>query len=87
MRSIQKGLLLATAATLMLTTQTFAGDSTATQAKPVKCFGINSCRGKGQCGMKGKNACSGQNSCKGKGWLYTKTEQMCTERNGKVEHE
>jgi hypothetical protein len=30
----------------------------------VKCFGINSCKGHGQCKSLG-NSCSGQNACKG----------------------
>jgi hypothetical protein len=83
--SLRKGLILATAAaTLFTATQSFATEAINHNEKPVKCFGINSCRGKGSCGMKGMNGCAGQNTCKGKGWLYLKSEQECKSRGGQV---
>ncbi len=81
-KTTKKGILLATAATLLITSQGFAQDSNTTKAKVVKCYGVNSCQGKGQCGNK-THSCSGQNGCKGKGWLYLSPD-TCKAKNGKV---
>ena len=45
-----------------------------------KCFGANSCKGKGACGGK-DHACAGKNSCKGKGWIKM-TESKCKKKKG-----
>ncbi len=37
-------------------------------ADEVRCYGINACKGKGDCGGKG-HSCAGENACKGKGYL------------------
>ena len=34
----------------------------------VRCYGINACKGNGDCGGKG-HSCAGENECKGKGYL------------------
>ena len=34
----------------------------------VRCYGINACKGRGDCGGKG-HSCAGENACKGKGYL------------------
>ena len=48
----------------------------------VKCFGCNSCAGKGAC--KGAtNACAGLNACKGKGWVEV-TAKECRDKGGKI---
>ncbi|MBA2653928.1 MAG: hypothetical protein H0U71_02535 [Gammaproteobacteria bacterium] len=78
---LTKGILLATAASLLLTSHSFAAEKVSGAAKPVKCYGVNSCRGKAQCGEKNKNSCAGQNSCKGKGWIYMSSEQ-CMKKGG-----
>ncbi|MDH5656758.1 MAG: hypothetical protein OEZ34_12670 [Spirochaetia bacterium] len=62
-----------------------AGASDVLNAKPAKgakgeCHGINSCKGKGECGGKGYS-CAGNNSCKGKGWI-SMTETECKEKGG-----
>jgi uncharacterized membrane protein len=45
-------------------------------AKLVKCEGVNKCSGKGACGSKdGKHKCAGTNECKGKGWIKTTAEE------------
>ena len=50
----------------------------------VKCAGINSCAGKGECGAPdGSHDCAGKNSCKGKGWVKV-TEKECKEKGGEV---
>ena len=51
----------------------------------VKCVGINSCSGKGECAAAdSSHDCGGKNSCKGKGWVHTKTAEECTEQGGSV---
>jgi uncharacterized membrane protein len=80
----RKGIMLATTAAILICSQTFAADNNKSAPdKPVKCYGVNSCKGKGQCGGKDSNACAGQNACKGKGWLFMSTEE-CTKKGGKV---
>ena len=52
-------------------------------AKKVKCFGINSCKGKSECGVDGAHSCSGANECKGKGWISVSAKE-CADKKGKV---
>lgn len=52
-------------------------------AGTVKCFGVNECKGQGQCGGPEGNACAGQNECRGKGWLEL-SKQQCDAKGGKV---
>jgi hypothetical protein len=81
-----KGIALATAAAVLICSQTFATENKVTSqqqpVKPIKCFGVNQCRGRGQCGDKSGNACSGQNACKGKGWIFMSADE-CTKKGGK----
>ena len=37
------------------------------------CYGINKCKGAGDCGGKG-NSCAGKNACKGMGFVKTSKE-------------
>jgi hypothetical protein len=53
-----------------------------TKVANIKCFGVNSCRGKGSCASASNN-CSGQNACKGKGWVEAKAKD-CKARGGSV---
>lgn len=45
-----------------------------------ECWGINACKGQGECGGQG-HACAGKNACKGKGWLGL-TKQDCEAKGG-----
>lgn len=75
---------LATAAAALFTTAvvpaTYAGDKAESK---VKCMGINACKGQGKC-QTAQNACAGQNACKGQGWVFTGSEQECTDKGGTV---
>ncbi len=77
------GALLATAvAGMFLTGHAFAAEKAAgtTEAKTVKCWNTNACKGKGAC--KGsENACAGKNGCKGKGWSKM-TAEDCKAKGG-----
>jgi len=46
----------------------------AQDAEMGKCKVKNSCKGKGDCGVKDKHNCAGKNACNGKGWVYIKSE-------------
>lgn len=79
-----RGSVLAVTAALLLISQTYAAPNTAPSSnKPVKCYGVNSCRGRGQCGGKTSHGCAGQNSCKGKAWIYMFPDQ-CQKKGGTV---
>lgn len=53
--------------------------------KTVKCAGINSCAGHGECAAAdGSHDCAGKNSCKGKGWVKVASEEECKEKGGEV---
>ena len=63
----------------------FAGDAGKKEGKTVKCAGVNSCKGHGECAAAdGSHTCSGQNGCKGKGWVKVKSEEECKKKGGTV---
>jgi hypothetical protein len=77
--------LATTAVALILNTSSISAATTPTPSYTgVKCYGINSCKGKSQCGLSNKNSCQGLNACKGKGYLYVKTEKECLAQGGKI---
>ena len=47
----------------------------------VPCYGINACKGTGDCGGKG-HACAGKNACKGQGFIKTDSADTCTKIKG-----
>ena len=52
--------LIAVAGTAIVPSVTFAADE--------NCYGINACKGAGDCGGKA-SSCAGQNACKGQGFI------------------
>ena len=83
-----KGLVVATGVLgLLATGYGVAGSSAQYEGdgdKTVKCYGINGCSGKGECGAPdGSHDCAGKNSCKGKGWVKT-TADECEEKGGEI---
>ena len=63
----------------------FAAEAKKDTAKTVKCSGVNSCKGHGECASAdGSHACAGKNECKGKGWVKVKSEEECTKKGGTV---
>ena len=48
----------------------------------VKCSGINSCKGKGEC-KSATSSCKGMNDCKGKGWIEASAKE-CKAKKGTV---
>ncbi|MEJ2406364.1 MAG: hypothetical protein P8171_19110 [Candidatus Thiodiazotropha sp.] len=75
---------LATAAAAFFTTATVPATYAAGMgAEPVKCLGVNACKGQGKC-KTAENACAGQNSCKGHGWILVPSADECTTQGGTV---
>jgi len=78
MKNSNKLLISAAVAGLMtLVSQASFAAATATKGE---CYGVNACKGTGECGGKG-HTCAGSNACKGKGWM-TKTEKECKDLKG-----
>lgn len=50
----------------MLATASLGSSAIAEEADKVHCYGINKCKGTGDCSGKG-HKCAGQNACKGQG--------------------
>ena len=71
-----KGAVLAAAAAALFTAGVSAPDTARADQHEVHCEGVNACKGKSDCGVKGINECAGQNACKGKGWK-TMTAEEC----------
>ena len=72
------------AAAAALIAITSAGIGTAAYAKhtakPVACYGVNSCKGESDC-KSGNHACKGQNECKGQGFKDL-TAEACAAAGG-----
>ena len=49
----------------------------------VHCYGINKCKGAGDCGGKG-HGCSGKNACKGQGYLDLSKETCLKIEGGRL---
>jgi hypothetical protein len=84
MHPIGKGVMIATAVAAMAV----GGSLTAmaqekAQTEPVKCAGLNQCKGHGGC-KSAHNDCKGKNACKGKSFIETKSAQECNQRGGQV---
>lgn len=73
----KKMLLAASVAGLVAAAMTAAAPA---QAEDVKCYGVNKCKGTGDCGGKG-SSCHGTNACKGHGWL-SMPEDVCLKIEG-----
>ena len=84
MHPVGKGLMIATAvAALALGGELTAMAQDKAKAEPVKCAGLNDCKGNGAC-KSAMNDCKGKNGCKGKGFVETNTTKECGDKGGKV---
>ncbi|HCM43081.1 MAG TPA: hypothetical protein DIS66_07215 [Candidatus Omnitrophica bacterium] len=52
----------------------------AAHADDAQCYGVNKCKGAGDCGGKG-TSCAGTNSCKGQGWV-SMAKESCLRLEG-----
>lgn len=85
-----QGLAIAAAVASLFASAAHAADKAAATPKKdakvaakVRCEGINSCKGTGECGGKSGNSCAGTNECKGKGWIQV-PEKECKAKGGTV---
>jgi uncharacterized membrane protein len=80
-------LLVATlAGALALPSLTLAQEKSASEGNPVPCWGINKCKGVGECGADGcrHSGCSGSNACKGQGFLRLSAETCLKIEGGRL---
>ena len=83
-----RGIVIASAVASLFAAAAHAGDKAAPKkdakvAAKIRCEGINSCKGKGECGGANGTSCAGTNECKGKGWIQV-PEKDCKAKGGKV---
>ena len=76
------GTALAAAAALAFVTAPFTSTVASAHAK-VKCYGVNSCKGKSQC-KTAKNECKHHNACKGQG-MKMESAKHCKKLGGTEE--
>lgn len=57
-----------------------AEDKPAAKEDPVRCYGVNTCKGTSLCAT-AKNDCKGLNTCKGQG-VAVKTKSACLKEGG-----
>lgn len=76
----KRALLAASVAGLLAVTGTLAVPNIV-YAEGVHCYGVNACKGTGDCGGKA-HSCAGKNACKGQGFLNFPSEDLCTKVQG-----
>ena len=58
----------------------------AEEAAKLPCYGINKCKGTGECGGKG-HGCAGKNECAGQGYLKMSSEKCLKIQGGRLTEE
>jgi uncharacterized membrane protein len=81
MKVNKKTLLAASIAGLM--TMSASAVTTVQAAEAVPCYGINACKGTGDCGGKGYS-CAGKNACKGQGFIQLQADVCSRIEGGKL---
>ena len=71
------------------TAQAHEGEAQAgATAKDVPCYGVNKCKGVGDCGGKSSDgtthACAGKNACKGQGYIEMQEDDCTRIQNGSL---
>jgi uncharacterized membrane protein len=80
----KSSLLLASAAAgLMTLAMTAAPDIAQAEDGEVKCYGVNKCKGTGECGGKGYS-CAGKNECGGHGWIKIDKDKCLKIKGGRL---
>jgi len=83
-----RGIAIASAALGLMAGGATVATAASHEGGEVKCAGINSCKGQGECAAAdGSHDCGGKNSCEGKGWGTSESAEECTEQGGTVVHE
>ena len=81
----QRALVAASVAGLLAVVATAAGSSAAhaEEGGKVPCYGINKCKGSGDCGGKG-HSCAGKNECGGQGYISIDKDTCLKIQNGRL---
>ena len=77
------GLLLASAAAGLMLLAGAAGSARAEGHEKVPCYGVNKCKGSGDCSGKAHD-CSGKNACKGQGFLQMDKDTCLKIQGGRL---
>ena len=80
MTSSKKKAFIAASIAGLMTVAGSAAVTTVFAAENVPCYGINACKGTGDCGGKGYS-CAGKNACKGQGFIQLPSD-TCTRIQG-----
>ncbi len=76
-----KALIAASVAGIMTLAGVAIMSAPAQAAEGTKCYGVNACKGTGECGGVG-HSCAGKNACQGMGWITTADEATCLGMEG-----
>ena len=76
----KKKVLIAASIAGLMTVAVSGAAHTAVAAGSESCYGVNACKGTGDCGGKGYS-CAGNNACKGQGFIKLPAD-TCTRLNG-----
>ena len=80
-KSNKKNKLIAASVAGLLAAGTFSAMAPLAHAEDAApCYGINACKGTGDCGGKGYS-CAGKNACKGEGFIKLQSD-VCTRIQG-----
>jgi len=79
----RKQVLVASAAAGLFAAAAMLAAPGPAHAEDVPCYGINKCKGTGECGGKG-HACAGENECAGKGWIMLEKEKCLRIKGGRL---
>ena len=84
MNAKKRALIAASVAGLMAAgTVAVTHPAQAADAKKVPCYGINKCKGTGDCGGKG-HGCAGKNACEGKGYINLSKDDCLRIKGGSL---
>ncbi len=85
MDRVQRALVAASVAGLMAAVgaAAFGSHAQAAEGEQVPCYGINKCKGTGDCGGKG-HSCHGMNECAGQGYLKLDQETCLKIQGGRL---
>ena len=77
------GIAAASAVAMLAPQDGVAKTKPGTAHKKEPCYGINKCKGTGDCGSK-SHSCAGKNECKGKGWIKLQKETCLRIQGGRL---
>ena len=60
-----------------------ADEAAAGGEESAPCYGVNACKGTGECGGK-DHACAGENACKGQGWIKMPKDKCLGMEGGRL---